>query len=303
VIAVDPAGLAALLSVVGGVEVPSWPVPITAANALQVLLYDQYNRSDSSALRVDFLGEVAQVAWRRLTTGDLPPMPQLIAALGPAVRGKHLLLSATRPDEQRLFEAMGAGGRVAPVNGDFIGLVTQNAAGNKIDYFLRREVDYQARVDPSNGRLQASVKVALHNDAPAAGVGVALIGNELIPPLPRGSNKLYLSFYTPWKLAGARIDGTPVTFEQATELGRQVYSAAVILPPTSTVTVELDLSGRLARTGSYRLDVFRQPMVAPDDVTATLDLPAGWRTVDGAEPTMTWRLDSDAVLDLPLRRP
>ena len=73
--------------------------------------------------------------------------------------------------------------------------------------------------------------------ARAAGVGVALIGNELIPPLPRGSNKLYLSFYTPWQLAGARIDGTPVKFEQATELGRQGYSAAVVLPPKSTVTV------------------------------------------------------------------
>lgn len=65
-----------------------------------------------------------------------------------------------------------------------------------------------------------------------------------------------MSFYTPWQLAGAKLDGAPVEMERATELGRQVYSAAVVMPAKSTVTLELTLSGRL-------------PGAAPTDSTST----------------------------------
>ncbi len=305
VIAVDPAGLAALLTVVGPVEVDAWPVPITAANALQILLFEQYERYTTNDVveRVDFLGEVAQVAWGRLTGGELPPLPQLMATFGPAVRDKHFLLWSNRPDEQRLFEDLGAAGKVAPPDDDFIGLVTQNAGGNKIDYFLRREVDYRAQLDPGSGQLRASVKIALHNDAPAVGLGPSLIGNEVIPSLPNGTNKLYLSFYTPWELVAARLDGTPVELERANELGRRVYSTAVIIAPKSSATIELSLAGRRAGDGTYRLDVYRQPVVAPDEVRTTVVVPSGWRTPSGGtEHTSTLRMESDAAVEVSLRR-
>ena len=305
VIAVDPAGLAALLAVVGSVEVPSWPTPITAANALQILQYDQYQRFGGARedQRVDFLGEVAQLAWARLTSGALPPVPQVIAALGPAVGAKHLMFWSARPEEERLFEQMGGSGRIPPVTGDFVGLVTQNAGGNKIDYFLRRQMDYRVRLNPSTGRLAATATITLHNDAPADGLSFSLIGNEVSPPLPNGTNRLYLSFYTPWELAGARLDGAPIELEQATELGRRVYSTGIVIPPKSTATLEVTLSGRLEPDDDYRLDVYRQPVVAPDDVTTTLELVGGWEADGGgAGPTRTLRLEADAVVEVPLRR-
>jgi hypothetical protein len=219
------------------------------------------------------------------------------------VRAKHFLLWSRQPDEQRLFDTMGGSGRVAPVAGDFVGLVTQNAGGNKIDYFLRREVDYRAELDPGSGRLQATAKISLHNDAPDSGVDVQLIGNDLEPRLPSGSNKVYLSFYTPWQLVEGRIDGSPVEFERATELGRQVYSAALILPPKSTVVVDLTLSGRMTNADPYRLDVYRQPVVTPDVVRTTLALVPGWRTAGGAPEQRTIpALESDATVEVGLRR-
>jgi hypothetical protein len=305
VIAVDPAGLAALLHLVGPVQVDAWPEPITSANALKILLFDQYERYTTNDVvqRVDFLGQVAQVAWGRLTGGALPSVPELMATFGPAVRDKHFMLWASRPDEQRLFEDLGAAGKVAPPVDDFIGLVTQNAGGNKIDYFLRREVDYRAEVDPGSGEVRASVKITLHNDAPASGLGPSLIGNEVIPSLPNGTNRLYLSFYTPWELAGARLDGSPVELERADELGRRVYSTGVVIPPKSTATVELTLSGERPEGGPYRLDVYRQPVVAPDEVRTTLVVPSGWRTPSGGtEQTSSMRLESDAAVEVRLRR-
>ena len=219
------------------------------------------------------------------------------------MRTKHFFFSSTRPDEQRLFEDMGAAGKMAPVTGDFVGLVTQNAGGNKIDYFLRREVDYRARLDPGSGRLQASVKVTLHNDAPASGLRPSLIGNEVIPGLPSGTNKLYLSFYSPWELSDGRLDGVPIQLERAGELDRQVYSTAVEIPPKSAVTLELTLTGRLRERDHYRLDVHRQPMVAADAVTTSVELASGWETATGAkEQTGTLQLESDATIEIPLRR-
>lgn len=303
VIAIDPAALAGLLNVVGSIDVPSWPTSITAANALQILLFDQYQRYSARGQRVDFLGDVAQEAWRRLTGGGLPPVPQVLAALGPAIQDKHVFLSSTRPDEQRLFEDMGAAGSIPPVNGDFIGLVTQNAVGNKIDYFLRRAVDYRVQLDPASGRLRATATITLRNEAPATPLQPGMIDNDLVPRLPNGTNKLYLSFYTPWDLVAGRIDGNDVVFERAAELGRRVYSAAAIIPPGATVTLELSLSGRLPATRAYRLDIYRQPMVAADDVTTTLALDTGWRTERGARQATTRRqLEADATVVLPLRR-
>jgi hypothetical protein len=292
VISVDPTALAALLRVVGAVTVPSWPSPITADNALQILLFDQYREYENRA-RIDFLGEVAQESWRRLTTGELPAAPQVLAALGPSVRTKHMLFWSNHPEEQRLFEELGAAGNMPAVNGDFAGLVTQNASGNKIDYFLRRALDYKVRVDTESGRLDATATITLRNEAPASGLPPTIIGNEVIPPLPDGSSLLYVSFYTPWQLVGARLDGAPVIFEDQTELGRKVYSAGVLVPPKGQVVVELRLTGRLPDAGGYRLDVFRQPTVVPDELTTTL-------AVDGRRPvTADRQLDADVTIEVP----
>jgi hypothetical protein len=53
----------------------------------------------------------------------------------------------------------------------------------------------------------------------------------------------------------------------------------------------------------YRLDVYRQPVVAPDDVTTTLALASGWRTTNGSRTQVTaQRLQSDAVIEIPVHR-
>jgi hypothetical protein len=124
-----------------------------------------------------------------------------------------------------------------------------------------------------------------------------LIGNEVIPSLPLGTNKAYVSFYTPWQLAGATLDGAPVEMERATELGRQVYSAAVVIPPKSTVTLELTLSGRLPGSGPYRLDIYREPVVSPDDVTTALAVGSG----SSGQETSNRQLQADATVEA--RRP
>jgi hypothetical protein len=302
VIAIDPAGLAAFLRLMPPIEVPGWPAPISGDNVEQVLLHDQYLAFDTPD-RVDFLGDVAQGVWHRLTTGNLPALPQLVAALGPAVQAKHLMLFSTHPVEQSLFEDIHAAGKMAPVRGDFLGVVTQNTAGNKIDYFLRRHVDYWVELDPRSGRVNARVKLVLQNDAPASGLPSYVIGNDRLLPIPDGSNRLDLSFYTPWKLDEAWVDGTAASMASAADLDRQVHFVTVVVPPMGSTIVELRLSGKLPKGSPYRLDIHRQPTVVPDEMTTTLSVGGAWRTADGGSTRRShMRLSADATLNVDLRR-
>jgi hypothetical protein len=278
VVAVDPIGLAALLQAVGPVQVKEWPVPIAAENAVSILLFEQYVRYQGDE-RIDFLSKVTDAVWQRLTTST-PGVLGLATALSPALAGKHMQVSSLHPAEEGVLDRLGVNGAMAPMWGDFLGMVTQNGSGNKMDWFLRRAVDYRARFDPGSGRLTSTVRISLQNLAPSGGLPPYILGSALDPPRPYGVNRVYLSIYTPLGLTGARIDGRSTTVESDSERERNVFSVFVTIPPGGTATVEVDLRGRIDRPdedGPYHLDVHRHPFLAPDTVTTSLELADGWR--------------------------
>lgn len=302
VVSVDPIGLAALLKVIGPVEVPSWPEPITGDNAAEIMLFDQYLKLDG-APRVAFLGQVTAAVWDRLTT-TTASVATLGQALGPMIAEKHVMLASIRPAEERALLDLGVAGAMVPVRGDFFGLVTQNAGGNKIDWYLRRAVDYQASLDPATGRITSKVRVTLRNEAPTKGPPPYVIGNLTIPPLPAGSNKSYVSMYSPLFLAGARVDGGERLMESELERDRNVYSTYVVIPPGGSVVMELDLEGQLDMADGYRLTLHRQPFLAPDSVSASLNVPTGWKVGrgDAARRSQKLELRTDHNINWPLRR-
>jgi hypothetical protein len=281
VISIDPIGLAGLLKVLGPVRVPAWPVPITADNAARVLLHDQYVQLDGDA-REDFLADVTSAVWQRLTAGRANAV-SLVRALAPVAAEKHLLFVSTRPEEQQALRRLGTAGALPPVQGDFLGLVTQNAGANKIDWFLRRSVDYDAKLDPASGEVRATVRVGLRNMAPAGGLPPYVIGSGTKPPLPLGTNKMYLSLYSPLFFTAARVNGQPLALESEIEQGRNVYSAYVTVPAGGSSTVEIDLTGEIDVSDGYRLDVFHQPFLAPETVSASVQVADGWAVGQGGD--------------------
>ncbi len=303
VVAIDPAGLAAILKAMGPVQVDRWPTAITADNVVPILLREQYARFDQRETdRADFVKELTQKVWGRLTTGSFP-IARLLGSLASAIEEKHLLLASYTAPEQALFEELGAAGTMAPADRDFLGVITQNAGANKLDAYLRRQVDYRVNLDPGNGKLRASLRVTLHNDAPRSGLPSYVVGRA-VPPVPPGADKLYVSIYTPWQLGSARIDGKVTPVEIAQELGRQVYSTFLVVPPQGRTVVELELTGRLARHSDYRLRLHRQPTVAPDEIRTTVAVPLGWsvRELPGTRISKDWKLQTDATFRVPLRR-
>lgn len=289
VIAVDPHGLAALLELTGPVPVKGWPEPLSAANVVDVTLRDAYERYPD-ARRVDFLGDVANTAWRSLTTADLPEPASIAEVLGPATSEGHLLFYPFRTDEAAMLQGLGVTGNARPVRSDALALVTQNAAGNKVDYYLRRSVDLDVRLepvvhaggsDPNRAVVRTKLSVELRNGAPSTGRSAIAIGpySEEFEP---GENRSFVSVYTPHGFDAAQVDGVATGLESAMELDRWVYSKFVSVQAGDVGALELELSGivRLGPGGWYALDLDHQATVIPDEVTARILVPSGWRIAE-----------------------
>ena len=274
VIAVDPVGLAALLTFTGPITVPDVDAPLTADTAADYLLRQQYLLGDNAA-RVDALESLSRQTFERLTTGDLPGPRTVADTLGEAAAGGHLHAYAVDPEQQALFRDVGVDGALPAVgDGDFLGVVNNNAVGNKIDLYLTRQIAYTATWDPDTGEVDATATVTLRNDAPASGLPGYVIGSPIAGADRPGSgtNRTYLSVYTPWELDTALVDGQPVAIERQIETGRYAYSAFLDVPPRGgTRSLELQLSGRVPAGDTYDLAVTTQPLVVPDQLTLTVE--------------------------------
>jgi len=294
VVAIDPFAIEAILKVVGPIQVAGAPGPLSGDNAAKVLLFDQYKAFGDKEQddRRDFLSAATGAVTRRLLGGSVPIGP-LAKALQPMVDQKHLMVSAGAAAEEPAFARLGLTGAMAPVRGDSLAVVVQNAGASKIDWFLRRKVDYQATVDANSGATTARATIQLTNQAPAAGLPRYLIGNAV--GLPPGTSRMYVSVYSPLALKGATIDGRPLQLDSETEQNRRVYSAFIDVAAGAARSLVLDLEGAMPANAPYRLDLHRQPSAAADDVSVNLVRPGS-----GPPVRRDIQLTRDTIFEAPL---
>ena len=307
VVAVDPLGLAALLSLTGPVKVPDWNVPITSANVVDVTLRDAYQAYARTPDRADFLGDVARSAVDRATTGDLAGIAQVSRVLGTAARQGHILVWFADPAAERIARVTGVGGGVTGVRGDSLLVSATNAGANKLDYYLTRKITYDATVAPRpdwrTADVAGTVAVVLTNGVPASGMPQIVAGpyEGLTDTLVYGQNHVYQSVYTPLAATAARVGGKPAGIEGAEELGRNVYSAYTDVFAQQSADLTLDVAGTvpLRAGGWYDLTLLRQPTLRADVVDVRIAVPAGYRIVDARGLSVT---DGVAVGSIDLTR-
>ena len=272
---VDPHGLAALLALTGPVSAPAPLGRLTADTAAKVLLEDQYSRfSSQGGPRKDALHEAAAATFTRLAAAPLPGPDEVGAALGPAVRGGHLLATAFDAGGQRLLDEVGASGRFPPsTGGDLASLRTANMLPNKLDAHLRRTVRYEAVVDPERRQVRATATIELRNEA-NADLPDYVAGNPR--GLPKGTSQTAVTWYSALALDRVEVDGERRTGSSYLEQGWWAHTVAVTLPPGGAATVVVHLGGELAATSPYRLDVAPQAGVADDPYAVEVRGAPGW---------------------------
>lgn len=295
VLALDPYGLASLIGLTGPIEVPGLG-ELTSANAASELIQGQYATfapTQQGAVH-DYMQAALKIEFHQLTTGSLPGPRSLSEALNPDVRQGRVLFWSFDKADQPVLRRLGLAGVFPSARGhDLLAVTTQNAANNKIDAYLQRSVADAVTYDPGNGAVTSRVTVTLHNEATATGLPSEVIDSYTGSGLPPGTNRTWLTLYSPLGFRGATLDGQRLGMSVATELGVHAYSAYVDIPPQSSVTLTLDLTGLTTAGRDYRLTVRNQPMVLPDHDRVTVQADPGW-TVTGPTSWVPGNLATEA---------
>jgi UDP-N-acetylmuramyl pentapeptide phosphotransferase/UDP-N-acetylglucosamine-1-phosphate transferase len=298
VIVLDPFALAALLEVVGPIEVPLWPEPVTGDNAAAILLFEHYDRLTEDEID-EFQGDVIEATVDALTNRTLPPVSEIAATLGPQVAAGRLRLWSPEADAQALFERIGADGSLGtrPPGADFVQLITQNAGENKIDWFMRRSISYEAVVDPATGALAATATVTIENTAPTSGVSSYIIGESPGPTLP-GENELEVTVISAHRPTGVTdAAGTPLPVNIGGEQGLFAITVVLEIPAGGEATVIASFEGvQPMGNGAYELVMGRQPSIVNDRLDATVEAVGPWAPVDPSSTRTTSEGDTALVV-------
>jgi hypothetical protein len=286
-LAIDPEGLAALLKITGPVTVPGLPERLSTSNATDVLLRQQYTLLQTGSAnaidRHEYLQDALAEAFPKLVGGSLPGPRQLSGELDPAVRAGHIQFWSSHPTDQPLLHQIGIDGAFPSARGqDLLAVTTSNSANNKTDAYLHRAIDDRVTYDPSTGDVTDHVTVRLRNDAPPSGLPSYVIGSYAGSQVPAGTNVTWLTVYSPLGITEQPGNPTDIRPDATPELGVNAYSAFVTVPPASSTTVSMTLTGRLTPDTRYSLHLRQQPMANPDENTVEIQGTAGWRPI-GAE--------------------
>ena len=233
IIYVDTITLATLLNVIGPVEVDG--VEYRADNAIEELLYRnylQYETIDDNPERKALQSEIAQAIFDSIEARDYSVL-QLAGTLSDLARGRHLLGWSADEEENRLWAAFGADGRLRP-NGLLV--TSQELGASKLDYFVKQDVEVRAR-RTDDGVWRVTLAVSLRHLERGESSAYIEGGGMYAEPGEYGS---FLVAYMP----GDAYDiASAAGF---TNFGRDgpMYAAATILrvPEATTEVVEISFS-------------------------------------------------------------
>lgn len=277
VIAADPFALAALLEVSGPVELDDLDTEIGADNVVDFATNQAYALFVDQQARKVVLGRVAELVFNRFM--DDAEVSSL-SALAQTARAGHLLVYSTDQRVQEGLELAGVAGALAAPEGDALAVVQNNGAGNKVDYYLDREITYRVTLRPDGGALSTAT-VHLVNNAPDSGVPQYVIG-PYKDVSEAGEHVSFTTVFCPSRcqLRHVRRDGEDVEVRSGEELGMQMYEDHLRIPSGGEETVEFALALPDAwevrdGTGTYRLTYLGQTTVRPTRLRVEVRLPPG----------------------------
>jgi hypothetical protein len=258
VLGVDPVAMADLLGVTGPAQVGARI--IGADNVVDFVMRDEYAEfSDDSPERKQVLSQLAAALYAQVAEGGYDA-PAMLSAVAGAAGSGHLQLWFARPQEQVALKDHRVAGALPGRPGDYLQVVSNNAAGNKADYYVRRRVSYVR-----TGEGQADVTVELSNTVEPSAVPPIVIGRLDDPPfeVEPGQTRQLLSIYVGVGELVERVlvDCVEASADIGTERGHGVATVLVeIRPsrPTVVVAEVTDAGGSVA----YR----QQPLVVDDEL-------------------------------------
>ncbi|MFI2350439.1 DUF4012 domain-containing protein [Streptomyces sp. NPDC019443] len=264
VLALDPAALARLLAASGPALTADGTV-VTADNVVDLSERTNYVTHTDQVKRKAYLLDVARAAAGRLLTAAEDPQrrPSLLLGLYELLGNGQVTAWSAHAKEQQELESRPVGGSLPRRPEPYAGLVVNNAAGTKLDYYLDRTLDWYPGRCTADGR-EVTVKAVFSNGAPSAGLPAYVTDRLDKPPYPtrQGDNRLLVSYFATGgaHLVKAALDGRPARLTPGAERGHPVYTFDVEVPAGSSRTLTLHLLEPPADHGPV---VFHQRLPRP----------------------------------------
>jgi hypothetical protein len=271
-IATDPVALSYLLKVTGPLTLPDHTV-VSGDNVVRLAESEAYSRFRSTPRRKRFFVELGRATADHVLHGAGGHGTQILEALQHAADERRLLVWSKNPGEEAQLAATPLGGLLPRGPAPLSAVIVNNAAGNKLDYYLDRSFSY-APGACSGGRRSSVATVTLRNDAPTSGLPPYVVIRSDHPtwPPPVGTTRELITVYATdgSRLQGATLDGEDVTDDVLTgrEQGHELFSYDVDIRPQSEITLRLSIS-EPQRSGRVR--TFIQPLVRP--ISLKIDQP------------------------------
>jgi hypothetical protein len=275
-IATDPVALSYVLSSVGPITMPDGEV-VNADNVVELTEATAYTRfaGDSpeeidanNIARKEYLQTIASKVVERMT-GDIESPQRLLDAIGRATSEGRIAIWSAHPEEQSILADTPLGHTIPTDNAPYAGVVINNNAGNKLDYYMTREIEYAAAACTGDSRTSA-VTVRLTNNLPLGDYPRYVAGTFNSRPVPHGTNVAIVSLLATRgaQLTKATIDGKQTFTVNGTELGHPVFNVPTIIPQGKTVVLRYELTEPTV-AGAARSPI--QPLV--DIPKMTLNVP------------------------------
>jgi hypothetical protein len=272
VISIDPIALSYILGAEGPVTMPDGET-ITKDNVVELTESTAYIRfaTDNNA-RKAYLQSVASEVVHKLT-GQLDSPRQLLDALGKSVGEGRIAVWSSHPDEQKLIEETPLAHVVPDDPAPYAGVVINNLGGNKLDYYLTRQIEYSAGACDSRTRT-STVTIRLTNNVPDGPLPYYVVGQEglrgISIDVPKDSNVSSVALLATKNsaLAGAFVNGTKVPVLRGVERGHPIFEVQMALLRGAPVEVKFELSEPTS-PGAARVPI--QPL--RDEVTPVVSVP------------------------------
>ncbi|WP_287001885.1 DUF4012 domain-containing protein [Gordonia sp. UBA7860] len=275
VVALDPIALSYILGATGPVTMPDAEV-ITKDNVVELTESTAYIRyPDDQAARKAYLQGIAIEVVKKLT-GPLKSPQEVLRALGHGVSEHRISVWSATPDIQKQLETTPLANVIPNDRAPYAQFVVNNLGGNKMDYYLKRQIEYTAAAcTPGTRKSTATIKLT-NTLKDASGLPDYVAGKMgffpgLATDVPQGSmiSSVRLLTTTGAQVASVKVDGQPVQVIGSTERGHPAFEATVAVPPGETATLTFELT-EPSEPGAARVPV--QPLI--DNATPRMSVPA-----------------------------
>jgi hypothetical protein len=200
---------------------------------------------------------------------------KLLDALGRAVSERRISVWSSSPKDQQLLEQTPLAHQIPDDPAPYAAVVINNLGGNKMDYYLDRQIEYVA--DGCDGdKRNSTVTVRLTNTVSDVGPLPDYVAGRLgffpgfAGDIPRGTMLTSVRLLT---TKGAEIKSVLVNGKRsrvfaAVERGHPTYEAQLAIPPGRTLELTFRLSEPTA-PGAARVPI--QPL--RDNITPKVSVP------------------------------